>query len=152
MLCVSYQIPSHKVHFGTGSMIPFIIGKDGIHRTTKYCLLSVPLFSTSFLSEESWAKLFFLNNLKFKFERLDYLLYGGRNCILWSQLMVYISPFSCSSKMFGVILDTSLSLITVIQTLVGSKIYTEYLHSLTTGYSMTATTAATLVQVPRLLQ
>ena len=79
MLCVSYQIASHKVHFGTGSMIPFIIGKDGIHRTTKYCLLSVPLFSTSFLSEESWAKLFFLNNLKFKFERLDYLLYGGRN-------------------------------------------------------------------------
>ena len=120
LLCLSYQFPPHRVLLGTGSMIPFIIAKDGDCRTPKYCFLSVLLFSTSFLleaSEESWAKLFFFK-LQFKVEVWNYLLCSCQKYIMWSQLMVYVSPFSCSSQeRFGVILETSLSLIPQIQTL-----------------------------------
>lgn len=46
-------VPTSRVLLGTGSMIPFIIAQDVDCRTPKYCLLSVLLFSTSFLLEVS---------------------------------------------------------------------------------------------------
>lgn len=121
LLCLSSQFPPHKVHLGIGSLIPFIKIKHGACKTPKY-FLSVLFFSISFLLEAEKRRVLSKTFLKLWFRiqvwNFRYLLYGCLSCIMWSLLMVYVSLFSYSSQeMFGVILETSLSLIIHIETL-----------------------------------